>query len=267
MAGDFFYEYFVRPIDEHTGYNPVNTITYAAIALISAYLILKLLKREKVAISERFVLSVIPFVLFGSSFRVLVDAGVLPYNYVTVTPGIYIWVGLLTLASVLLFNRMKRLDLLPYFGGALFFVAFLFAIPHFRFFDYFTFVALLALTGAAFGNVAFNQVGLPRSWANLLVVFAHSLDGAATWVTIDMFGPMIGRAYFEQHVVTNIIAQFFGGFWAFYLIKVLFAIAAVYLLETSDDVKKEDKNYILLLLIIFGLAPGVRDSLRMLSGV
>jgi uncharacterized membrane protein len=49
-------------------------------------------------------------------------------------------------------------------------------------------------------------------------------------------------------------------------VKVLFSSAAVWIVETSDD-RRDEKNYILLLLIIFGLAPGVRDALRLLAGV
>ena len=85
----FFYDNFIRPMDERTGYNAINTITYAAIALLAAYLLYKGLQRLKIKIDDSFVPSIIPFILFGSTLRVVVDANILPYSYLTTTPGIY----------------------------------------------------------------------------------------------------------------------------------------------------------------------------------
>ena len=85
--------------------------------------------------------------------------------------------------------------------------------------------------------------------------------------SIDVFSRASGVSYFEQHVFTNLISQLFNGFWAFYLIKIAFATAVVCWLFKSGDVEEDEKYYVLLLVIIFGLAPGVRDSLRLLCGV
>jgi uncharacterized membrane protein len=83
-------------------------------------------------------------------------------------------------------------------------------------------------------------------------------------VAINLF--MGGTAYFEQHVVSGALGTIFGTMFAFYVVKVLFSSLAVWIVETSDD-KRDEKNYVLLLLVIFGLAPGVRDALRLLAGV
>ena len=263
----FFYDNFIRPMDERTGYNAINTITYAAIALLAAYLLYKGLQRLKIKIDDSFVPSIIPFILFGSTLRVVVDANILPYSYLTTTPGIYVVIGLLTVASVLLFHRYKAMQHLWKFGALLWLASLLPLIPLFKNFDFVTFILLLALAGAAAGNAIFTWLRLSCRWQYLLAVFSHALDGAATFVSIDIFSRMMGINYFEQHVVTNIISQTFGGFWAFYAIKLIFSIGAVWLLDKDAGIWDDERNYILLLLIIFGLAPGVRDALRLLCGV
>ena len=42
---NFIYEYYISPIWDHSGYNVVNTITYAIIAIIAVYLLNKIIKK------------------------------------------------------------------------------------------------------------------------------------------------------------------------------------------------------------------------------
>jgi len=93
-----------------------------------------------------------------------------------------------------------------------------------------------------------------------LVVFAQALDGAATYIAIEVNGN-----YFEQHVLSNLIGQS-SGFLAFYLLKILLSIIFVYLVD-REKIDDFDKNYLLAIALVFGLAPGVRDVLRLAFGV
>ena len=265
--GQLINDYFIAPIDERTGYNPINTAVYAIIALAAAYLIFKGLEKLKIKTNEKFAYAIIPFILFGATLRVVVDANILPYNYFTTTPGIYVLIGFTTIASVLLLNFLKKMKYLQYVGWAFFIPCLLVLVPLFTHYDYAAFIILLALLGMAIGNVIFNRLKIECALITRLVVLSHALDGAATFVSIDLFSRAQGIQYFEQHVVTNALASMFGGFWVFYIIKILFAIAAVYFLEKSKDVSSNERYYLMLLLIIFGLAPGVRDILRLLCGV
>lgn len=262
-----FNEYFIKPMDERTGYNPVNTAVYAAVALLAAYLIYRMLKWLKIKVDEGFISAIATFVLFGSTLRVVVDANILPYTYVTTTPGIYFLISFITIAAVLILHRFSMLRRLWQLGALLWLASLAPLIPIFRNFDFLALILLLALAGAALGNAVFTHLKVRCRWQYLLVVFSHALDGAATFVSIDIFSKAAGAGYFEQHVVTNVIASAFGGFWAFYAIKILFAIAAVWLLDRDSGLKDGERNYVILLVIIFGLAPGVRDVLRLLCGV
>lgn len=284
--------YFIRPIYDRAGYNIINTLVYATIALIFAFIFFKILKREKVKLDEKFLLRVIPFILLGSTVRVVTDAtGVPPdipnqflqnssalfglygvvgnlhvydYGFLTATPGIYVVIGMLTFISIIFFNRIRRMDLLPVFALVLLLPHLIILLPLMKNLSYFLLVVLLSLLGLLCGKLLLEGMKLKVGLSQLLVVFSHSLDGAASYVAIDLFNN--GTAYFEQHVVSGALGTIFGTMLAFYIVKVIFSSIAVWIVETSDD-KRDEKNYILLLLIIFGLAPGVRDALRLLAGV
>jgi uncharacterized membrane protein len=100
----------------------------------------------------------------------------------------------------------------------------------------------------------------------LLPIMGQALDGAATWVAIDLFGPASGQAYFEQHVLSNAIGQASPlGFGLFFLLKIGFAAAAVWAIR-KEDMDGRIKSLVLLVIAIIGFAPGLRDTLRLLCG-
>ena len=107
------------------------------------------------------------------------------------------------------------------------------------------------------------------------IVAGQALDGAATFFVIDFFSKVSGIGYFEQHVLSSAIGSFFGSFFPFYLLKALIAFAAAYVLsKEKDEIEagfmglrfEMDRNYIALVIIIMGFAPGIRDILRMVVG-
>ncbi|MCX6775270.1 MAG: DUF63 family protein [Candidatus Micrarchaeota archaeon] len=293
--GEFIRNYFINPVNDRSGYNIINTVIYALIALFFAFIFLKILKKEKVRIDIKFVLCVIPFIVLGSTVRVVTDAtgdvaaglpnhflanssyllglyGVVgslhlyDYGFLTATPGIYIIIGSLTFLSILLFNRMKKMELLPKLVALLILLHLVLLLPLMKNWSYLLLIIVLAAVGVLVGKFILQKMKmkLKPAIAQQIVILSHSLDGAASYVAIELFNG--GRMYFEQHVLSNALGVFFGSMFAFYVIKVLFSTLAVYLVESSNDTR-EDKNYVFLLLIIFGLAPGVRDLLRLLAGV
>ncbi|NYZ75583.1 DUF63 family protein [Candidatus Micrarchaeota archaeon] len=280
---DFIEEYFLNPMrhpESYAPYNLVNTVVYAVAALVAAYLIYKLLKRLGVKIDERFVAAIIPFVLFGSALRVIEDAGILPraVNFLGVelfpfvTPGIYFLTFgavVFSLAIALIAERKFNAPVWKVLGGlgCLFAAA---ALAPVLLSAKYLFQGLLILVLGAAGLFLFE--GLSRllkqqnNWVERAAVFAQCFDGAATFVGIGIGTPT--STYFEQHVVGGTLIGAMGPI-AFYALKVAFALAAVMLVkkELEKPVDFEKKNYVLLLLTIFGLAPGARDALRIMAGV
>jgi len=274
---NFIYKYYIEPIWSHSGYNVVNTITYALIAIAAVYGLHRVLK-GRVKMDARFIGGVLAFVLLGSTMRVVTDAidtgafkPVTPfhawvlqshfwdYSYLTVTPGIYLLTAALLLLTLALLHRMGRVELLGHVGLALWLPHFLLLVPFMGYAIYAIPVLLLAAIPAYLAYRHFRDPVLSA------IVAGQALDGAATFFVIDIFSKISGLAYFEQHVFSAGIGEITGTFFSFYLLKVAIAIAAAYVLQ-KEEMDSEDRNYIALILMIMGFAPGIRDMLRMMAG-
>ncbi|MDD5317999.1 MAG: DUF63 family protein, partial [Candidatus ainarchaeum sp.] len=224
----FIGEFFLKPIYEHSGYNAYNTLAYAALAIAAAYLIFRLLKKLGIKIDARFAYSIIPFILLGSALRVAADAidpafpataawsaarspvlaaisaaGINLYALFA-SPGVYLIVGPLTVACVLLANRLGRMGLLPWAGALMLAFPLLAILPLFTNFVPLAAVLALALAGLAAGVAAISALRKAAlfggGWSmepgarglGWVAVFSHAMDGAATFVSIDLFGALGG---------------------------------------------------------------------------
>lgn len=280
-TGDFFYDYFLYPIASREGYNIVNTLAYAIIALIALYGIWYFFKRKNIVVGKQFIYSVIPFVLLGSTISALKDSiassenifraispvhefilnsHIYDYGYLTVTPGIYLLTAAILFLCIGILYRLGKMEYLMHVGFALW-------VPHMLILLPFMQYALDALPIIVLAGVpAIIALRYFKNEMYALIVGSHALDGAATFWVIDVFGPRIGKAYFEQHVVGGFIGELFGTFFAFYLVKVLIAGVVSYTLAKEKE-EENFKNFVALAIIIMGLAPAVRNILRMTMGV
>jgi uncharacterized membrane protein len=252
----FFQSYFVNPIIFNQGYNAINTSVYAIILVASAYIIYRTLRKLKIKIDRRLAISVAPYVLLGSSARLLVDSG-LTDTFLLITPLIYFLIFAVTFSVLLISIYLERKLKIPYYKIMVSVGIALTLIP----------VSLLRI-----GNpVALAYVlGFYAIWpvvfyfikwnvANKVVASIQTFDATNTSVALYFFG------YSEQHVVPNIFISIFGP-WMFVPIKAIAVIAALVLIDRySDD--KEFNNYLKLVIAILGGATSVRDFLRLVAGV
>jgi len=293
---DFIYKYFIKPVLNYEGYNIVNTLTYAVIALLAVYIIYNLFKKYKIEINERFAYGIMSFVLLGSTIRVVTDSidngifkaitpihelilnsHIYDYGLVTASPGIYIVIAALFFGSIIILNNLKKLDYLPYVGLVLWIPHFVLLLP---FMKYLIYSIPIILLGVIPGYIVYK---LFKNKIYAMMTFAHGLDGGATFFIIDYFGKIAGIGYGEQHVFSSFIGEVFGTYFTFYLLKVAIAGLVAYVLvkekigftddsEKSRQVDKDltmdnkEKLYVALLIIIMGLAPGLRDVIRMVVG-
>lgn len=289
MAG-FFEEYFINPIFERTGYNAINTLTYALIALVTLYFIWRFLKGKKFDFSSReFLYAIGAFVLFGSTARVVTDlsdagviasaaggnqfyaalelAGIFKYGYLTVTPGIYVVTALLLLASLAVGRAMKAPAFPMYAGLAIWLPCLVLLLPFARHFDYFALGIVMAAVGALAAFWLLQTAGkMKLGLHEKLAIFGQALDGAATFVVIDIFAKETGKNYFEQHVLSAGIGTATPlGFFLFFLVKLGLSALIVYFLA-KEKMDEKDAAFMLAIVAIMGFAPGIRDLLRMLVG-
>jgi uncharacterized membrane protein len=97
-----------------------------------------------------------------------------------------------------------------------------------------------------------------------LLIIGQMLDASATGYGID-FGPI---PYQEVHVVGSALIRWTGTAFSLFPLKLLVVIPAIYVLEMyRREGNREFANLILLAMIVVGLAPGVRDMVRMVLHV
>lgn len=275
---DLITDFFINPIADRTGYNLVNTLFYAVLAIAAVYLLWLVFRKSRIRIDNDFFYGVLSFVLFGSTARVVTDAvdagtltaatplhqlvlgtGLYQYGFLTVSPGIYVVVASLLLISIGILHHFQKMRYLKYIGLALFAFHFILLLPFLQYWMHAIPVLLMAAIPLAIAYYYFRD--LPSAF----VVGAQALDGAATFYIIDIFSPIAGITYFEQHVISRAVGEFLDTYLLFYLIKIAIAFAAAYFVG-KEKMPDEEKRFILLIFIIIGLAPGLRDLLRMMAG-
>ncbi len=127
-------------------------------------------------------------------------------------------------------------------------------------------IPLIALAVSAFMGMFSRLRFIPDYFSermNLMILFSHSLDGAATWIGVDYYG------YGEKHVLAGMLIGSFGGF-SFFLSKLLLSIIVIYLVDHSFKKELRDptlSGLIKFTIIFLGLGPGLRDMLRIALGV
>jgi uncharacterized membrane protein len=253
---EFFQTYFVNPIIFNQGYNAVNTTIYAIILVMAAYIVYRVLRRLKVKIDKRLALSVAPFVLLGSSSRLMVDSG-LTDTFLLITPLIYFVIFAVTFAVLLISRYIEKKFKIPYYkimtsAGI---ILTLIPLSLLRIGNPIALVYVLAFY--AMWPVIFYFI----KWnvANKIVTSIQMFDATNTSVALYFFG------YSEQHVVPNIFIGMLSP-WIFIPVKLVAVVAALIFIDKySDD--KEFNNYLKLVIGILGGATSVRDFLRLVAGV
>lgn len=273
---DFIQEHFITPIFARTGYNPINTVTYALIAILCLYAIWRFMRSKKYDFSSReFLFALSAFVLFGSTCRVvtdLSDAGakldpIFTYGYLTVTPGIYVVTAMLFLSALAVGRLLKSEWFAAACGLCLWLPCLFFLLPYAHNFSYAALSVVIAAAGSLLSFFLLGKfAGLKLAVHEKLAIAGQAFDGAATFVVIDIFSKATGAGYFEQHVLSAGIGEATPlGFGLFFAVKLALSTAIVYFVS-KEGMGKSDKALVLLVVAIMGFAPGIRDVLRMLVG-
>ncbi len=254
----FIKKYFINSIVYKEGYNPVNTLTFAIILVIAAYFIYKFLSK-RIDFNLDFALSTFPYILFGSSLRIIEDAGFVkpPMSYLLMSPFIYIIVFLITF-SLLLISLRINYSIYKYMGIILSLLVLSFLFSHLTLKNWWVFPLALAIT---------ILILIPYSLVRRLnadnfskaVLFAQLIDGSTSFIGMQFFG------YQELHVVPRFLISFTGP-WIMPIVKAVVIILILYILDSSkEDIRLT--NFIKFVLFTLGFAPGLRNGLRISFGV
>jgi uncharacterized membrane protein len=94
---------------------------------------------------------------------------------------------------------------------------------------------------------------------NSSLLSVHMLDSSATFVSVMFFG------YVEQHPVPRFFIESAGG-WTFFALKLAVLLPSLYIIDKYAE-DKEFRTFLKIVILILGLAPGLRDAIRLAAGV
>ena len=258
-----------------SGYTVFNTVVYTLILAIFVVAIIKMFKKLDIDPISIFY-AIIPFIFLGSSTRALVDNGFYPKTVFLITPGLYILVGVITIASFLLsiylFNKME-ID----YRYTLFFLGIIFSVPNIILFSKLNFTAIIyvlitwIIASLIFMAIAFLVLYVKNKNShkaiekilkhkiNFSIVLAHLFDASTTYVAVEYFN------YTEQHVLPNALNQLFDTYLTLFPMKLIVIVAVLYIIDQYFE-DQTIKNLLKLTVFVLGLAPGLRNILTLILG-
>ncbi|HJH32471.1 MAG TPA: DUF63 family protein [Methanosarcinaceae archaeon] len=274
----FISTYYIDPIRNDDGYNIFNTITWALVLGACVFGVMRLLNRMKVTIDDKFILSVIPFVLAGSSLRVIKDAEFFnpPIQYLFITPNIYFVVFAVTVLCLVVSKWMQKVGKVEDYRIAFAAFGILWTGVNVSVLLYLEdivqpMVPFLILGAASLLTFLIYKVSkysgseLFSSKVNLSIVFAHLLDASSTIVGIDILG-----GYYEKHVIPSYLIDLTGTALIMYPLKFIIFVPVLYILDTQfneDEESRALQMLVKMVIIILGLAPAFRNTIGMILGI
>jgi len=236
-------------------YTVANTLVYVVEVIAIAYLIFLFLRKLKIRIDKNLAICVAPFIVLGSSLRVLVDAQILQAE-IFAAPFSYISIALATLIVLAIAMFLQKKYKIPYFKTVAAIGILAAIIPLLIIFSMIANPYAIVLVFVFILPWVIVLKLLKWSLENKIILFIHILDATTTFVGINYFG------YYEMHVLPILLMGIFGSL-SFIFVKA-FAISAILVLIDKYGDNKEFKNYLKLIIGILGSATLIRDFLRML---
>ncbi|OUJ18949.1 putative membrane protein [Methanonatronarchaeum thermophilum] len=279
---EFIDNYYIQPIVQDAGYNPVNTITWAILLVIFLFISLKILQKLEIKLDRGFIYSLVPFIFIGSGLRVVEDAGVVhePLNYLLITPLIYFLVAFITLLVLVVVSFSRKKEFIEgsqnktvFIVGcilALFLTIYLSYIAvgsqHTRLSIPFEIIVVtLTITGLAYIIARWANYKILLDNMYLLIFGSHIFDASSTFVGIERLGAT------EKHVLPAYLIELTGTAGVMFPLKILVILTVIWLVDSVfKEGKEEDvelKTLVLLAILVLGLAPAIRNTLRLTLGV
>lgn len=133
---------------------------------------------------------------------------------------------------------------------------------------------ILGIAAACTAATCVGYATLSRWWPRtraflspvaMMLFLSHFIDGAATYRGLDAWG------YGEKHVLPSLLIDLTGTAAVMLVLKLLVVSAVVYLLDVAfrEDMERTPTLtwLVKVAVLVLGLAPGVRDMLRIAMGV
>jgi uncharacterized membrane protein len=231
--------------------------------------LIKLLGRWGFLMDERLLLSTLPYILAGSSLRVIEDADLVaaPWRYLLITPLIFFLVFFITTAILLITRKIwgEKYHAKYAAAGLLWTLLNLAVLSSVGIKNAWVIAAIFLLGSALAGGIILGLRGQSsfnflRDRFNRMIIYAHMLDASSTYFGVDWFG------YYEKHVVPTFLINLTGSAAIMFPLKLLILLPVLGMIDKSLE-EPSLRNLIKLTLITLGLAPAVRNTLRLALGI
>jgi uncharacterized membrane protein len=228
---------------------------------------------ERIQFDRRFLLAASPYIVFGVTLRMLVDVGVFERNPLwNITPGVYIVTVALCLVGVSLGLSLQSLIKVEYW-----YIPLIIGISSASYTSYklilhiesgsriiypFALAAFLTII-IYYLSPLYRPARIFRNSDNTAIIFAHLLDGAATFIGIDFYH------FSEEHLLPDFLIKFTGTAFVMIPVKIAVVLSALYLLErwyTEEKLKgtpqfRQQYYTLKFVFFILGIGPGLRDAI------
>ncbi|MDD1723696.1 MAG: DUF63 family protein [Methanospirillum sp.] len=277
MIREFIYKYYIDPIRYGQPYTLVDTLTYALILILCVWLIYRWLVSYKIAIDRNFVFALLPWIVLGGLLRVVEDTGIITsdLHVLFTTPLIFFLILAIALPALIVTNYLEVRAVIPSFrtafgacGGILAVVTLAFLVWFGLTNAHLDLLVAAAILGMASVTTAvlYLIIRYLFRWEYLkdrlyqILIFGHMLDASATSFGIDLHPVM----YNEQHVVGSALIELTGTAFVMFPLKLIVLIPGIYILELYRRDGASGIWYLIVLaMIMVGMAPGIRDMMRM----
>ncbi|VVB72831.1 Uncharacterised protein [uncultured archaeon] len=263
------FRYYMYPIIFDTSYNRVDTVTWAVVLGLAILSLIKLFRHWGLSMDERLAVSTLPYILAGSSLRVIEDADLVaaPWRYLLITPLIYFLVFFITAGCLIISRKIWIEDFYRSYAamGLVWTLLNLAALSRVGFERPMVLVAIFLLgSGFSAAILIVRRVVLRLDFLdnrfNFMILYAHMLDASSTYVGVDWF------SYYEKHVVPTFLIDLTGSAAIMFPLKLLILLPVLSMIDRSIE-DPSLRNLTKLALFTLGLAPAIRNSLRLALGV
>lgn len=257
----FIEKYYINPIIYDTGYNPINTITWFTIILISIYVVLKLFSLIDINIDDTFIIALAPYIVFGSILRLFEDSGVIqpPLEYLLLTPIVYEVALLITVFFALFAKgispRLNMPNWQALFGSmgiilSISCLVLLFSVCDVVHPEVFLWILGFgtAIVFIIYGIGRFFNISFLSNWLNTLIIWVHLLNTLSIYIWLDSI----------FHNATIFHKEYK---WTYFVLPLL------WILDTKFKNKDFLRNILKLSLLYLGLASATRNTLRLVFGI
>lgn len=243
-------------------YTIFTTILLGVFFVVTSYFIYYILNKLKIKIDQKLLIGLVPWVIASAFVRVLEDAEIYPKTIFTITPGIVV-LFIITLLPIVIFGKLYLEDKKKFPLWKTLAITGLIAIainaPLLKINNFYGAGLIFITFATILGIMSIFNKFVKADSLSFWAIASHMFDASATFIALSRFG------YYEQHVIPTFLINATGP-WIMFVLKLVILIPIVYVLNKKCD-DDNLRQFLLIAIIVLGLAPALRDTLRLAAGV